>query len=340
MMDADGRFAVHIEGIAAPVLCRSDEPILDAALAQGIALPHNCRGGACGTCRATLLSGATSEGWIQSFALTDEDRAQGKVLPCVARPLTDCRLRLDSAMMPPTIESCRIGATVIACEAVAQSVRRLVLEPDAVRAWRAGAQVRLVLPGVFPDRVYSIASAFDGDHLRDNQLELFITIRPEGRAGRIVDGFVPGVRVDLDGPHGTLAIPDGAARIVLAAGGTGLSPLLSLARQALARGDDRPMLLLFSVPGPRDLFALDALKALCAAHPSFSYRLCLTRVTESGLDDVHYGRVTGILGGLVEPDAAVLAAGSAGFGADVRAVARDHGVDPALILIDSFLPAQ
>ncbi len=339
MVNADGRFAVHIDGVATPVLCRPDEPILDAALAQGVALPHNCRGGACGTCRATLLAGETSEGWIQSFVLTDEEREEGKILPCVARPQSDCHIRLDAALATAVVAARRIGATVVACEAVAPAVRRLVLEPDAVLPWRAGGQVRLVLPGIFPDRIYSIASPVAADdHLRDNQIELFIAIRPGGLAGRVVEGLEPGWRVELDGPHGTLAMPDGAGRIVLVAGGTGLSPLLSLARQALARGEIRPMLLLFSVPGPRDLFALDALKAL-TAHANFSYRLCLTRVSSSGFADAHYGRVTGILGRLVGPGTAVLAAGSAQFGADVRAVARDHGVDPAAIRVDSFLPA-
>lgn len=100
------------------------------------------------------------------------------------------------------------------------------------------------------------------------------------------------------------------------------------------------MVMLFSVPGPRDLFALGALKALRATHPNFTWRPCLTRVSTSGFADAHYGRATGILGRLVGPDTAVLAAGSAAFGADIRAVARDLGVDPAAIIVDSFLPAQ
>ena len=89
---------VRIVGVAEPIRCRVDEPILDAALAQGLALPHNCRGGACGTCRGRLLSGETTEGWIQSFALTDEERAAGAVLPCVARPVTDCEIALDTPL--------------------------------------------------------------------------------------------------------------------------------------------------------------------------------------------------------------------------------------------------
>ena len=35
----------------------ADESILDTALHAGINLPHSCRGGSCGSCRARLLEG-------------------------------------------------------------------------------------------------------------------------------------------------------------------------------------------------------------------------------------------------------------------------------------------
>ena len=34
-----------------------DESILDAALRAGINLPHSCRGGSCGSCRARVTGG-------------------------------------------------------------------------------------------------------------------------------------------------------------------------------------------------------------------------------------------------------------------------------------------
>jgi ferredoxin len=61
--------------------------ILDLAEANGIQLDSACRIGVCGTCKVKLLSGKvimeTEDG------LTDEDRAENLILPCVAQPETD-----------------------------------------------------------------------------------------------------------------------------------------------------------------------------------------------------------------------------------------------------------
>ena len=37
-------------------------PLLDAALMNGVELPHDCRSGYCGTCRVRVLSGHTFGG--------------------------------------------------------------------------------------------------------------------------------------------------------------------------------------------------------------------------------------------------------------------------------------
>jgi len=36
------------------------EPVLEAALRAGLNLPHSCKGGNCGACRARLLEGAVA----------------------------------------------------------------------------------------------------------------------------------------------------------------------------------------------------------------------------------------------------------------------------------------
>ena len=35
-----------------------DEPILSAAIRQGVGLPYGCKDGACGSCKSKLLEGA------------------------------------------------------------------------------------------------------------------------------------------------------------------------------------------------------------------------------------------------------------------------------------------
>jgi len=65
------------------------QSILDAIESAGEELPSFCRAGVCGTCKTRLVDGDV-EGEFE--AIGDEDRANGFVLACVARPVTSCVL--------------------------------------------------------------------------------------------------------------------------------------------------------------------------------------------------------------------------------------------------------
>ena len=69
-----------------------DQPLLLAALAAGIALPHSCRNGSCRACLRPLHDGQVSYR-IAWPGLLPEERASGAwVLPCVAYPCSDVTL--------------------------------------------------------------------------------------------------------------------------------------------------------------------------------------------------------------------------------------------------------
>ena len=69
------------------VIAPPEQSILEAAEAAGVDIPSMCRAGACGTCRTRVLEGEV-EGDFD--LIEEEDRAQGYVLSCVARPVRDC----------------------------------------------------------------------------------------------------------------------------------------------------------------------------------------------------------------------------------------------------------
>jgi len=73
-------------------LGKNAEPILEAALGQGIELPYACKGGICATCRAKLVEGEVD--MDSSFALEDYEVARGFVLTCQSYPVTD-KVTLD-----------------------------------------------------------------------------------------------------------------------------------------------------------------------------------------------------------------------------------------------------
>jgi ferredoxin len=73
---------------------RADESLLKAGLKAMAPLRSSCRNGTCRTCLCRLESGQIAYE-IEWPGLTREEQAEGLVLPCVARPLSDIVLRYD-----------------------------------------------------------------------------------------------------------------------------------------------------------------------------------------------------------------------------------------------------
>jgi ferredoxin len=65
------------------------QTLLEAAEAQGVEIPSLCRAGSCQTCRTRVIAGDVC---CDSDSLSEEERAEGFVLPCVSHARGDCEL--------------------------------------------------------------------------------------------------------------------------------------------------------------------------------------------------------------------------------------------------------
>jgi CDP-4-dehydro-6-deoxyglucose reductase, E3 len=346
---AQGATRVTVANTGQTFTCPEGELILDAGLEAGIGLPHNCRGGACGTCKSQVLDGAVDHGWVMSFAISDEEKAAGKCLICQSKPLTPTLLiRTDNAVAgaeetpPAPIEA---SGQLLASEPLTPSIRRLVIAlPPGIRfRYRAGMHVELRTPGVAKPRTYSIACAPDDQDLPpDGLLEFFVTRHENGQASGWLHAAEPGAPLDLHGPYGNFRLPKEAVGPVLClAGGSGLSPILAIARRALATGFTHPMTLILSVRDRSEAFALDALHALARRHANFTYRITLTRAGDPPAG-WRKGRIPDWLAEEF-PDLSawhVLAAGPPAFVDACVAKAQALGAPPDHILTDSFTPTM
>ena len=100
---------------------------------------------------------------------------------------------------------------------------------------------------------YSIASA-PAETARHGSLEFLIKLHADGRWGAGFDVPRRGTHLDVHGPSGRFVLPDDPVetRVLFIAGGTGISPLRSMIRQAVLTSMDVRMRLLYSARTPSD----------------------------------------------------------------------------------------
>ncbi|MEM0987434.1 MAG: 2Fe-2S iron-sulfur cluster-binding protein [Pseudomonadota bacterium] len=69
-------------------------PLLDSLRDQGVDLPYGCKYGGCITCAAKLIDGTVDQ--RAQVALNNRQLANGYVILCVARPVTDCTFEVGT----------------------------------------------------------------------------------------------------------------------------------------------------------------------------------------------------------------------------------------------------
>lgn len=148
------------------------------------------------------------------------------------------------------------------CRRIALRTWELSIRParGAALRFKAGQFVWLNLghsPFSLHENPFSISSA------PARRPELQFVVKEVGDFTRSLGSVAPGTRAWLDGPHGNLTL-DGrsAAGVALIAGGVGVAPLLGIARQMLADGDRRPLVLLYGNRVAEQIVYADELAAL------------------------------------------------------------------------------
>ena len=108
-----------------------------------------------------------------------------------------------------------------------------------------------------PSRTFSLASA-------PHEPELLIATRMRDTAfKRVLKNAAAGTPVEIDGPNGAMVLHEDAARpAVFLAGGIGITPFLSMARDAAHRRLPHRILLFYGNRRPEDAAFLDELSRL------------------------------------------------------------------------------
>lgn len=241
---APGRWRIQIDGGAEFSLAADEDSLLRGALRAGVPWPYECSVGGCGACRFDLVEGLMETLWEAAPGLSERDRKRGKRLACQSRPLGDGRVkvRLDapvSGHAPPV--PVRRQVTLLARRRVTPDMDEFSFqlpEGDAGE-FIAGQYALLEPPGLGAPRAYSMAN-LPGERNGAQAVWCFVIRQVPGGAGSgALFGLAPGAQIAIDGPFGHGHLQPGTRDVVCIAGGSGLGPMLSVARGVLAEAGTR-----------------------------------------------------------------------------------------------------
>ena len=183
-------------------------------------------------------------------------------------------------------------------EEVAEGTMAFHFEKPAGFVFKAGQAVELLLadPGGGANdmgHAFSIVTApFEGD--------LVIATRMRDSAyKKALKALAPGAEVRLDGPFGSLTLHNKRTRAaVFIAGGIGITPFMSMLRQAVRDGMPQKITLIYSNRRRQDSAFLGELEAMEKSNANFKL---VTTMTEEGGAFVDAAMIAKATEGLPEP---------------------------------------
>ena len=201
------------------------ELLLDAALSNGIDLPHECRAGHCGTCCVRLVSGEVRGG---------EGSDPGIVHACQCRIVGDLVIERRTPSNVRNVEGVLSSLRLLSPEVVEVGIRT-----DRALLYRPGQYVQVRFSG-YPSRPFSITHPIRGN---PSSSSVWFHVR-RMKNGRVTSSFgariAPGHRVRLNGTLSAWRISGLTGRPALA--------FLSPPTRALRRSGPSPSLLCARTP--------------------------------------------------------------------------------------------
>ena len=338
-------YSVRLEPIGVDMEVNEDETVLQAAFRQGIALMHGCKEGQCSSCKSVLLEGDAEHEDFSTFALTESEQEEGKVLLCRLFAYSDLEIELlnyDEEILSNWIPAKKLAGKISAIEVLTHDIRKFDIELDEAMKFSAGQYADITIPGTGVTRSYSMSNPPS----EKNTLSLIIKIYPEGAfSGLLANRLNAGDPIEVEGPFGTsFRNQNHQGPMLLVGGGAGLAPLWSILNDLAESGVQKPVRFFYGARARKDLFYVDEITAMVEKLDNFEFIPALSDMAPG--DD--WDGATGYIHEIVERSYAATgrddtleayACGPPPMVDAVLPVFQKIGIDADNIHLDKFTPA-
>ncbi len=188
---------------------------------------------------------------------------------------------------------------------------RFVAEPPVLFAYKPGQFVTLDLEieGKRVMRSYSISSTPSRPHTLDITVKRVppptdLAHAPPGLVSNwLHDNLQVGSQIKLKGPMGNFTCVDRPAnKLLFISSGSGITPMMSMARWLCDTGADIDIVFIYSTPTPRDFIFSHELESMAARHANFKLAVTITRSEPGQAWQGYTGRLNELMLQSIAPD--------------------------------------
>lgn len=242
--------------------------LLDVLIENGIPISYSCMAGRCSTCQCTLAEGEVSEKQCASGKSIPHD---GDSIFACTSILTEKNITIDIPEPDEVIHHVAVKrkGSIVSYKKVTDDVRVLHIKPNKPVDFTGGQYVHIQF-GELGSRSYSMATTSTS-----SLLEFHIRIIPGGHVTSKLDNIAEnGEKLRITGPLGASYVRlKNDDPIIAIGGGTGLAPMVSVAREALESNNLKSVELFFGVKYESDIYYTDELEALSQKYVNFKYHI-------------------------------------------------------------------
>ena len=252
----------NINNGEATVTVKAGDNLLKAALEAGLAWPHDCRVGSCGTCKCVIKKGKIKALTDFSYVLDGDQLKAGTALACQTVLKSDIEVEVEMGDAPAT-ELLQLEGSIARVNDLTYDIKELVVKCDGEfdRNMMAGQYAEISVNDISTPRSYSFAKSPRNEN--KNEFSFYIRKVPGGEFTEwLYAEDRVGTSVNLAAPYGQFYHRPASSQMVCMAGGSGMSAIKAILEECVLEQTERNCIYLFGAQAERDLYCQEEMQRI------------------------------------------------------------------------------